>query len=315
MLHDLQGDVVGTAALSETETKLLTKYNSTEFGVPVNGTPPTKYSWLGAAGIASGSPSGLVTQDGTTYVPQTGRPLDTQGTRVPAPENAAAAYAITLAPWVIEGTAAVAQQLTNAEQAQKALEAANKPAGETPFIPPSWWCGGEYGPCEGESGGGGGCFGGNACAASVHGGFDETSQHGNNGYGCSIWGSWGAGEFLAGEISGWGHWECGASVPGFEMQIEAYGEGAAEFDGYEVMLGKPSHKITKSWPGGGSGILEHTWQCPATGSWYHLWVWGRQLGTHGATQWSADGWEVKVGSCTKQGTVDMSPIGEGAEES
>lgn len=155
----------------------------------------------------------------------------------------------------------------------------------------------------------------NACAASVHGGFDETSQHGNNGYGCNIWGSWGSGEFLAGEISGWGHWECEASVSGFEMRIEAYGEGASEFEGNKVMLGNHGHKITKLFPAGRGGEFEHTWKCPATGSWYHLWVWGRQLGTHGATQWSAAGWERKIGSCTHQGPVDMSPIGQAGEPS
>jgi hypothetical protein len=104
------------------------------------------------------------------------------------------------------------------------------------------------------------------------------------------------------------------------MQIEAYGEGAPEFEGHEVMLGEPgkSHKITKAWPAGKKGDnneFSHTWKCPATGSWYHLWVWGRQLGTHGKTQWSAAGWEVEVGSCTKQGPVDFSPVGEGASES
>jgi hypothetical protein len=84
------------------------------------------------------------------------------------------------------------------------------------------------------------------------------------------------------------------------------------------MLGKPgkNHKITKSFGAGHSnGEFEHTWQCPATGSWYHLWVWGRQLGTHGKTQWSAAGWEVRVGSCTKEVPVDMTPVGQAGEPS
>lgn len=34
---------------------------------------------------------------------------------------------------------------------------------------------------------------------------------------------------------------------------------------------------------------------------------------HGRTQWSAPGWEGEVGSCTKQGFVDMSPIGQTGE--
>lgn len=160
----------------------------------------------------------------------------------------------------------------------------------------------------------------NACAASNGPeGVVGYRDKGNNGYGCRVWGSWGHGEFLAGEISGWGHWECGAPVPGFEMQIEAYGWGAAEFDGSEVLLGTPgrSHKITHTWHGMGSdgSQFQHTWKCPATGSWYHLWFWGRQLGSHGATQWSASGWEARIGSCTNQGAVDMSPIGQAGEPS
>jgi YD repeat-containing protein len=47
-LHDLEGNIVATAALGETETKLLTTYNPTEFGVPVNGAP--------SIGEAGGSP-------------------------------------------------------------------------------------------------------------------------------------------------------------------------------------------------------------------------------------------------------------------
>ncbi len=77
-LHDLQGDVVGTAALSETETKLLSTYNSTEFGVQVNGPPPTKYSWLGDEGVSSELSSGTLIMGTVTYVPQLGRALQTQ---------------------------------------------------------------------------------------------------------------------------------------------------------------------------------------------------------------------------------------------
>jgi tripartite motif-containing protein 71 len=79
-LHDLQGNIVGTAAVSEVETKLLSSYNSTEFGVPTTSTPP-KYSWLGAAGVSSelssSSSSGVATQSGASYVPQVARDLQT----------------------------------------------------------------------------------------------------------------------------------------------------------------------------------------------------------------------------------------------
>ncbi len=83
-LHDLNGNIIATAALSETETKLLSTYNSTEFGVPTTSNPP-KYSWLGADGIASELPSGDITQDGSTYIPLTGQPLQTEPIELPLP--------------------------------------------------------------------------------------------------------------------------------------------------------------------------------------------------------------------------------------
>ncbi len=79
LLHDLLGDVVATAALSETETKLLSTYNPTEFGVPKSGATPPKYAWLGAEGLSTESSlgSGVATQAGASYVPQIGRDLQT----------------------------------------------------------------------------------------------------------------------------------------------------------------------------------------------------------------------------------------------
>jgi YD repeat-containing protein len=82
-LHDLQGDVVATAALSETETKVLSTYNSTEFGVPTTSTPP-KYSWLGATGVRTEFASGTTASGGAGYVPKLGRPLQTQPINPPA---------------------------------------------------------------------------------------------------------------------------------------------------------------------------------------------------------------------------------------
>ncbi len=83
-LHDLQGNVVGTVGVSETETKLLTTYNSTEFGVPSEGKPTPKYAWLGAGGVSSELPfSGTVTQGGASYVPQIARNLQTAPVMLP----------------------------------------------------------------------------------------------------------------------------------------------------------------------------------------------------------------------------------------
>jgi hypothetical protein len=204
----------------------------------------------------------------------------------------------------VEASAAVAsaQQVANAEQAKSTVsgEGIEEAEGEED---------------SGGEGGGDGCSGMDACAAS-NDGTVNYKEKGNDGMGCRVWGSWGSGEFLAGEISAWGHWECAAGpVPGFEMQIEVYGEGAAEFEGNQVRLGSAGHKITKTWGGEEEGTFEHTFVCPATGSWYHLWFWGREWGLHGGTKWSASGWEAPTGSCTKQGAVDMSPIGQAGEPS
>jgi YD repeat-containing protein len=78
-LHDLQGNVVATASVSESETKLLSTYNRTEFGVPQPGTTPPKYAWLGATGLSTepAQGSGAATQGGASYVPLIGRPLQT----------------------------------------------------------------------------------------------------------------------------------------------------------------------------------------------------------------------------------------------
>jgi YD repeat-containing protein len=133
-LHDLQGNIVATAALSETETKLLTKYNSTEFGVPTTKEQPPKYAWLGASGLSSELISGTVTQDGVTYVPETGRQLQTQPVELPLPVNNSNTYQLELPPWTAavvaqEGT----QRITEAEEARKARETAVVPAGAIPY--------------------------------------------------------------------------------------------------------------------------------------------------------------------------------------
>jgi hypothetical protein len=82
-IHDLQGDIVGTASLSETEAKLLSTYNSTEFGVPINGAPSSKYSWLGSGGVSSELSSGTVVMGTVSYVPQLGRNLQTEAVTPP----------------------------------------------------------------------------------------------------------------------------------------------------------------------------------------------------------------------------------------
>ncbi len=83
-LHDVHGNIVATASLSETETKLLSTYSSTEFGVPQAGTTAPKYSWLGASGILSELPSsGVVNTGGGSYIPELGRALQSEAVASP----------------------------------------------------------------------------------------------------------------------------------------------------------------------------------------------------------------------------------------
>jgi hypothetical protein len=81
-LHDLHGDVVETASMSEAEAQPESKYRSTEFGVPTASSPP-KYSWLGAAGVATELSSGVIAEGGTSYVPQVARTLQSEAVDPP----------------------------------------------------------------------------------------------------------------------------------------------------------------------------------------------------------------------------------------
>jgi len=144
LLHDLRGNVVATVGDSEAETKLLSKYNSTEFGVPTTKEAPPKYAWLGAAGVAGELPSGVITRDGITYVPLTGQALQTQGTAPPTPTNAATPFTKAVEEWVgSKAGEGAARELAKAQEEEAAREAANRPAGAIP-------CSGAYALCEGE---------------------------------------------------------------------------------------------------------------------------------------------------------------------
>lgn len=128
-LHDLQGNIIATALLSETATELFSKHNTTEFGVPV-GTAP-KYSWLGANGAESELGTGVITTAGATYVPQLAHTLQTEQVVPPgaAPNGVmdTEAYQPPELPWTIqsgdEGAAnTVAEQRTLEAEAKKRLE-------------------------------------------------------------------------------------------------------------------------------------------------------------------------------------------------
>jgi DNA-binding beta-propeller fold protein YncE len=129
-VHDLQGDVVGKASTNEAETKLISTYNSTEFGVPTTGSPP-KYSWLGADGVASElSATGISTQNGSTYVPEVGIPL--QPGPIPSPgafPNGTASVGVIEAPYLGASTAqlmGIAMQENSEREEAKRLEAEEK---------------------------------------------------------------------------------------------------------------------------------------------------------------------------------------------
>ena len=129
-LHDLQGDVVATAADNTSETKLLSTYNSTEFGVPTGGKAPPKYAWLGADGVASELASGVITEGATSYVPQTGRPLGAEEVEPPGLPNGSGGtpYTAQEEPWNMQGAARVGAEAPGLEagREREAAEAAEQ---------------------------------------------------------------------------------------------------------------------------------------------------------------------------------------------
>ncbi len=133
-LHDLVGDIVATAALSESEAKLLSTYASTEFGVPSTSNPP-KYSWLGAAGVATEFASGANASAGVGYVPQLGRALQTQPITPPgaSPDGSYISpyiSSISAADWQASAAYAAEAPMRQAAREQAAYEAALAAGGE-----------------------------------------------------------------------------------------------------------------------------------------------------------------------------------------
>ena len=111
--------------------------------MPTSSKPLDKYNWLGAAGITTALANGTIAQDGITYTPQIGQPLQTQGVAPPLPENKAIPYIGTIAPWIAAGAAAdAAHQTTLWEEAQAKVAAAT-PEGEVLWqgeaVDPKWW--------------------------------------------------------------------------------------------------------------------------------------------------------------------------------
>jgi YD repeat-containing protein len=301
LLHDLQGDAVAEAADNETETKLLKKYNSTEFGVPNGKESPPKYAWLGAEGVAGELPSGVITQDGITYVPQTGRPLQTEGAPVPAIINTPTPFTRPDEAWIgITAGEGAATGLANLKQKEEERDKANQPPGVIPSGNPGWWCGGEYGPCPEEGGGGGeeggggggGCSGGNACAASFnphhHEGVVDYHEEGNGYAGCSVWASYGSEDGLSGisgEIEIYGHWHCQEAVTEFEMQIALLILNP-ENDKWEG-IGESYTEEYFDVNGDGGVNNSADFACGPEHADYDAWIFGRQYdGSYNARWWS-----------------------------
>jgi YD repeat-containing protein len=237
LLHDLEGDVVATVEDSETAAGLLTKYNSTEFGVPSTKEAPPRYAWLGADGVTSELATGVITQDGVTYVPQTGRELQTQPVEVPQPANAGTPYVSMLSQWVIQaGLESSARHVAQAEEEQLARE---------------------------ESG-----------ASSCDEEDDECGtdpSHGANPWQCRIWVSWGHGVHWNEYLAVHGHWSCAIAPPDIEVVISLLQNDHGKYKTVEEA------KHAWAYPGevGGVGAeLAQGWTCEA-GAWYQAWVWGR----------------------------------------
>jgi streptogramin lyase len=128
-LHDLQGNVVGTIGDKAGETKLLSSYNSTEFGVPNAGKAPPRFAWLGASAIENSFTTGVITYGSTSYVPQTGRALQSEAVEppgLPGGSGAGAAYTMQEEPWNMQGAARAGAEAPGLEAAreQAAMEAA-----------------------------------------------------------------------------------------------------------------------------------------------------------------------------------------------
>ncbi len=135
-LHDLKGNVIATAELSSGATKLLSTYNSTEFGVPNKEKTPPPFAWLGAADISKSLSSGVITYGATSYVPQTGRTLQSvpvQSPGYPAPIGGGTYASFVAEPWNMQGgerAEAEAPGIAATEQHEAEGEALRKAIGE-----------------------------------------------------------------------------------------------------------------------------------------------------------------------------------------
>ena len=142
-LHDLEGDVVATAADNTTETKLVSTYNSTEFGVPNSEKAPPPFAWLGASDVQNSFSTGIITYGATSYVPQTGRVLqggEVESPGAPSGSGLGAPYTHELEPWVLQGGAREAKEAPGigATEEREAQEAACRANPDSCSEDPAW---------------------------------------------------------------------------------------------------------------------------------------------------------------------------------
>ncbi len=138
-LTGLHGDIIATAALSETETKLLSTTDASEYDVPTTSSP-AKYSWLGGEQQPTEFPSGVIAMGVRSYVPQLGRYLQPD----PVAGGSADAYAYVfgdpvnssdpsgadgMPAWAVAYNNGVADQLAEAATAHR-IEAEQRQAAE-----------------------------------------------------------------------------------------------------------------------------------------------------------------------------------------
>lgn len=141
-LPDLHGDIIATASMSETETKLHPTAETTEYGVPRAGSTPSKYTWLGADERPTELPTGIISMGARSYIPQLGRflqedPVEGGSANAYAytygdPVNSAdpsGEYTATAEEWVYNSSGRIANEGAEAREAElAAIKAAEEQA-------------------------------------------------------------------------------------------------------------------------------------------------------------------------------------------
>jgi hypothetical protein len=95
----------------------VSKYNSIEFGVP-NGEKVQPFAWLGADDVTSSLSSGVITYGATSYVPQTGKALqsaEVEPPGMPGGSGVGKPYTFQEEPWGMQGAAREAQEAPGLE--------------------------------------------------------------------------------------------------------------------------------------------------------------------------------------------------------